>query len=102
VFFLVTSSRNATLDIVIMQSNLDFIYADDEPIFLEQLTAEINAPRLLEFDEYGLIMTIDLVAEEHAHRINRQQNPYRPAAWFDQEDTDRTAADSGRPDDRAR
>ena len=86
--FLVTSSRTAARDTVIVRSNLDFIYADDEPMFSEQLTAEDNARRLLELDEYSLIMTTDQVAEEHAHRIDREQNPYRTAAWFDQEDAD--------------
>lgn len=86
--FLVTSSRTAARDTVIVRSNLDFIYAGDEPVFSQQLTAEGNMQRLLELKELTLIMTTDLVAEEHAHRIDREQNPYWTATWFDHDGAD--------------
>lgn len=63
------------------KSYLDFVYLDDEPVFNLELTAEDNAKRLLDLDEYSLVMCTNVVSEDEAERIAGEQSLYRTALW---------------------
>jgi len=78
---LVTTHGSAARDTTVVRSNLDFIYDDEDPLFNPSMSAEENAAKLLALDELTLIMTTNLVSEEEAVRIGREQNPYWTELW---------------------
>jgi hypothetical protein len=56
-------------------SDLGFISSGNEPWFSLSQSARSNADRFLELGAFSLIMTTNLVREQEALRINKEENP---------------------------
>lgn len=66
-----------------IETDLGFIVdgAYDEPLFSLADSLETNADRFVELDELSLVMCTQLVDDDQAHRIDREQNPYWTDLW---------------------
>lgn len=58
-------------------SDLEVIWGEEGSWFSLEATARENADRLLEFDEYTLLMTTDLISPAEGERLDRLHNPWR-------------------------